>query len=330
MLYQLAKPFLFSMDAERAHSLALKSLQHLQGFMDSNMHYKPVKVMGLHFPNRVGLAAGFDKNGQAFESLFKCGFGHVEVGTLTPKPQTGNAKPRLFRLTRDTAIINRMGFNNDGVDAFLGRVKSQQRLGILGINIGKNKDTSEQEAVEDYLSSYRKIYTTADYVTINVSSPNTPNLRAFEQGELLGNLLQSLTQEKRQLEDTYQKQVPLVVKISPDLTEEELKRSAEVILNYNLDGIIATNTTLSREGLKSASQIEQGGLSGKALTQKSTQVVSQLKHMCGNDLAIIAAGGIMSVADAKDKIRAGADLVQVYTGFIYYGPSLVQKIASSI
>lgn len=329
MLYQLTKPVLFALDPEKAHQLALWGFKHLGGLMAANMHYKPVKVMGLHFPNRVGLAAGFDKNGQAIEALFKCGFGHLEVGTLTPKPQAGNPKPRLFRLTRDHAIINRMGFNNHGVDAFMSQPKPV-RAGILGVNIGKNKATPESEAINDYVYGLEHVYLTADYVTINVSSPNTPNLRALEKGEKLGQLLSILSEHRKALEDKHQKRVPLVVKLSPDLEDDELKASCEQILRCQLDGIIATNTTLARDSLKSPQKTESGGLSGKPLTEKATDVVFKLNNYCQGAVPIIAAGGIMSVKDAAAKIQAGASLVQIYTGFIYYGPSLVHRIAKAL
>ncbi len=330
MLYELAKPFLFKMEPERAHRLAMKALKMTTPWVSNQMYYKPVSVMGLNFPNRVGLAAGFDKNGEVFEALFKCGFGFVEVGTLTPKGQVGNPTPRLFRLSEDKAIINRMGFNNRGVDGFLKDYKKQSKLGILGINIGKNKETSDSETISDYRIAYEKVYDAADYVTINVSSPNTPGLRLFESGDELIKLLRALQAERKRHEDYFQKRVPLVLKISPDLADEDLKLTAQAILEYGLDGVIATNTTLSRDDLTHSLKREQGGLSGAPLTSRSTQVVSKLATLMQGAVPIIAAGGIGSEAEAKEKLEAGASLVQIYTGFIYQGPKLISKLVRTL
>lgn len=330
MLYQLAKPLFFSLEPEVAHDVALKALKLYTKLTGFSPLYKPVRCMGLTFPNRLGLAAGLDKNGAYSDALFKLGFGFVEIGTLTPKPQGGNPKPRLFRLIKDHAIINRMGFNNDGVDHYIEHYANLERLGILGINIGKNKATPNEQAIDDYLYAYQKVYPIADYVTINVSSPNTPDLRQLETGDSLKELLGALVEAKKAHQEKHQKRVPLVVKISPDLDEDGLKVTADLLLEYGIDGVIATNTTLSRENLKSPKQNQQGGLSGEPLTSKSLQAIRALHKHTGGHLPIIGVGGIMSLEDAQAKIDAGASLVQIYTGFIYQGPSLIKKIIKKL
>ena len=329
MLYQLIRPILFSLAPEEAHELSFKSLKLMSRFTSFKPIYKPVRIMGLTFPNRVGLAAGLDKNGCYSDLLFKLGFGFVEIGTLTPKAQAGNPKPRLFRLTEDQAIINRMGFNNNGIDEFVRQSGRLVRYGILGINIGKNKTTPIDQAIDDYLVGLEKVYPYADYVTINVSSPNTPNLRQLETGENLQALLAGITIKRKALQDRYTRHVPIVVKISPDLDVDALKSTVDTILQYGLDGMIVANTTLARDNLKSEFKDEQGGLSGRPLFEASLKMI-ELIHQHAKELPIIGVGGIMSAKDAKAKIDAGASLVQLYTGFIYKGPKLIQKTVAKL
>lgn len=330
-MYSMIRPWLFKLEAERAHALVLDGLHYLP----SCLFKKPVgvkqTVMGLDFPHPVGLAAGLDKNGEHLDALAKLGFSFIELGTVTPKPQIGNPKPRLFRLPQAQAIINRMGFNNQGVDALVQHVKAAHYSGILGINIGKNKDTPLDKAVEDYLYCLRKVYDHASYVTINISSPNTPELRQLQQGEYLRELLTQLRAEQLQLADTFQRHVPLVVKVSPDESEETLKEMAEVIITCGIEGIIATNTTSSRTTVQSLQYAdEQGGLSGRPLRDLSTHCLRLLKQYVGNEVSLIAVGGIDSCASAQEKLTAGAALVQVYTGLIYQGPGLVHELANQL
>ncbi|MCK5717578.1 MAG: quinone-dependent dihydroorotate dehydrogenase, partial [Thiomargarita sp.] len=291
-------------------------------------HAAPYTVMGLNFPNAVGLAAGMDKNAEYIDSLAALGFGFIEVGTVTPRPQSGNPEPRLFRLPQAQGIINRMGFNNQGVDQLIQNVKKSHFKGILGINIGKNFDTPLEKAVDDYLIGLQKVYQYADYVTVNISSPNTPGLRDLQQDTALEQLLKSLTQAQKKLAQQHDKYVPLLIKIAPDLTDIEVTALADTVLKYAIDGIIATNTTLSRAGVENLEHAhEQGGLSGAPLSKRATEIVAQLSDSLQGKIPIIAAGGIMSAADAQDKIKAGASLVQIYTGLIYQGPHLVKKIS---
>lgn len=282
--------------------------------------------MGLHFNNRIGLAAGFDKNGEYIDALAKLGFGFIEVGTVTPKPQKGNPKPRLFRLQQAEAVINRLGFNNKGVDYLVEQLKKTRYRGVLGINIGKNKNTPNEQAVEDYIYCFKRVLPFASYVTINISSPNTPELRHLQHGELLQQLLHTLKQEQLAYHGTQQKYVPLVVKIAPDLTEDELQQMAKIFLQEKIDGVIATNTTLKREGVEGLPfASETGGLSGKPLAKAATAVIKQLSGMLENKIPIIGCGGVMSAADVEEKLAAGASLIQIYTGLIYQGPGLIKK-----
>ncbi|MEC9319595.1 MAG: quinone-dependent dihydroorotate dehydrogenase, partial [Pseudomonadota bacterium] len=277
----------------------------------------------------VGLAAGLDKNARCMTGFGQMGFGFIEVGTVTPKPQPGNPKPRLFRLVKDEAIINRMGFNNDGVDALVEQVKQRTYKGVLGINIGKNKVTEEQDALQDYIACLVKVYPYADYVTINISSPNTPGLRNFQHGDALNSLLAGLKAEQKKLAEVHNKYVPLVVKIAPDLSAEEVRTMAEAFNEQGIDGVIATNTTLSRDGLSDKTLADEaGGLSGKPVRDRSTDVIRLLRDVLDDAIPIIGVGGIDSAAAAKEKLDAGAALVQVYTGFIYKGPKLIKDIVN--
>jgi dihydroorotate dehydrogenase len=288
-------------------------------------------VMGLSFPNPVGLAAGLDKNGEHVDALAALGFGFIEIGTVTPRPQPGNPRPRMFRLVSDRAIINRMGFNNEGVDRLLSNVASARYRGILGINIGKNFDTPLERAVEGYLYCLGKAYTAASYITINISSPNTANLRELQHEDQLDGLLQALSTERRRLAQLYGRRVPLAVKIAPDLAQPDIERMASLFIKHEIDAVIATNTTVSREGLTGARNAnQQGGLSGAPLKPRSTKIVAQLAAVLAGRVPIIAAGGIFSAADAREKIEAGASLVQLYSGLVYQGPSLVRTIASAL
>lgn len=330
-MYSMIRPLLFKLDTESAHNLVLSALEYLPGWCFSKPEGKPVNAMGLTFPHQVGLAAGLDKNGEYLDALAKLGFSFIELGTVTPRPQIGNPAPRLFRLPEAQAIINRMGFNNQGVDALVAHVKKAQFKGILGINIGKNKDTALIEAVEDYRICLQKVYEYASYVTINISSPNTPDLRQLQQGDYLQHLLSQLHDEQRKLSDHYQKHVPLVVKVSPDEDQETLKQMTEIILNNGVEGIIATNTTCSRELVKNLPHSEeQGGLSGRPVEQLSTNCLSLLKQYAGDAISLIGVGGIDSSSIAQKKIDAGASLIQVYTGLIYKGPVLVNQLVKGL
>ena len=336
MFYQLLRSLLFQIEAEKAHHLGLKGLNILNMSGLSSLIYPrtpatPITIMGLTFSNVVGLAAGLDKNGDYIEALAGTGFGFVEVGTVTPRPQEGNPRPRLFRLPEAQAIINRMGFNNHGVDHLIQQVKQAQTDAIIGINIGKNIDTPVEKAVDDYLIGLNKVYAYADYVTINISSPNTPGLRSLQFGESLNELLSSLKEQQAILNQQTGKYVPMAVKTAPDLDAHEVEQLAQAFNQFEIDAVIAANTTISREkieGLEFAD--EAGGLSGRPVFEKSTQVVKQFRQSLSKNLPIIAAGGIMSADDANAKLDAGADLVQIYSGFIYHGPQLIREIIKKI
>ena len=335
-LYPLFKKLFFKLDAEKAHYLGLKAIKladdlKLSSILFGKKQSLPTRVMGIDFPNPVGLAAGLDKNGDYFESLSHCGFGFVEIGTVTPRSQPGNPLPRLFRLPEAQAIINRMGFNNKGVDYLLDRVKKSNFDGVLGINIGKNFDTPVEKALDDYLISLRKAYQYADYITVNISSPNTPGLRDLQFGEALDELLSGLKNEQQKLSDQYGRYVPLAVKIAPDMDDNELKNIADTFVQHKIDAVIATNTTSSRQGVENLQYgDEAGGLSGVPVREKSDHALQVLAAHLQNALPVIAAGGISSGEDALNKIRLGASLVQIYTGFIYQGPSLVQECVQSL
>ena len=327
--YPLIRPLLFALDAERAHELTLRLValgDSLGAASAAPADGPPVDVMGLRFPNRVGLAAGLDKNGTAVDGLSRLGFGFLEVGTVTPRPQPGNPKPRLFRLPEHEAIINRMGFNNAGVDALLEKLASIRYRGILGINIGKNFDTPIEKAVDDYLLCLDKAYRQASYITVNISSPNTKNLRQLQGVSELDTLLSALKSRQNALADQHGKYVPLALKIAPDLETGQIIDIADALRRHRIDAVIATNTTLGREGVESSPlAAEAGGLSGGPLFEKSTAVIRSLARALAGELPIIAAGGITSGARAQAKIEAGAALVQIYSGLIYRGPQLVAE-----
>jgi dihydroorotate dehydrogenase len=329
-MYQIIKPILFQLDPEKAHhvvfSLTKWSKFLLPFFFSSKINSAEKlkrEVFGLQFKNPVGLAAGFDKNGVLIEELDALGFGFIEVGTVTPKPQAGNPKKRVFRLKKDEAIINRMGFNNEGVDALVTRLKAVQNKNIIiGGNIGKNKDTPNEEAVNDYLICFNKLFDHVHYFVVNVSSPNTPNLRALQDKEPLTHLLQTLQNENLKKS----KPKPILLKIAPDLTDEQLLDIIDIVHITQIAGVIATNTTLSRANLVDAQKDEQGGLSGKPLTKRSTEVIKFLADNSQKSFPIIGVGGIHSAKDAQDKLNAGASLIQLYTGFVYEGPGLIKRI----
>lgn len=334
----LIRPLLFLMNPESAHHFTfglLKILMKIPGVKSLfSAIYKPkgdnhaVNLMGLHFPNPVGLAAGFDKNAELFEELSAFGFGFIEVGTVTPKPQPGNDKPRMFRLPVDGGLINRMGFNNEGVAFMAERLKNRPSNLIIGGNIGKNKVTPNEKAEEDYERCFEALYHHVDYFVVNVSSPNTPGLRELQEKEPLTRLLSRLMV----LNKTKATPRPILLKIAPDLTNTQLDEIVEIVQSTGLQGIIATNTTISREGLKTPETItrETGGLSGKPVKDKSTEVIRYLRYKAGKEMVIIGVGGIFTAADALEKIRAGANLVQVYTGFIYEGPGMIKKIVNHL
>lgn len=335
-MYSLLRSILFQLDAERSHHLSLNSLKlakklSLTGLLAKPLVDDPVEVMGIKFPNRVGLAAGLDKNGEYVDALGSLGFGFVEVGTVTPRSQPGNPKPRLFRIKEAEAIVNRMGFNNDGVEQLLENVNSASYDGVLGINIGKNFDTPVEKAVDDYLIGMEKIYTKADYMVVNISSPNTPGLRDLQFGETLKALLSALKEKQQQLEKEYGTYKPLAIKIAPDLSSDNIQELAETFLQFEMDGVIATNTTFDRsqvEGMEHAD--EQGGLSGKPLATQSTKVIKSLVEAMNHKIPVIGVGGIHDGETAVEKIEAGASLVQVYSGFIYEGPQLIHDSAKAI
>lgn len=336
-MYSLIRRILFIFDAETIHVLSLNALSFadrlglLKLFVSKRVQ-APVTVMGIEFPNAVGLAAGLDKNAGHIDALASCGFGSVEVGTVTPLAQPGNDKPRLFRLVADEAIINRMGFNNAGLEALVENVRKSSSKCVLGINIGKNKDTPLENAVDDYLACMQQVYNLADYITINISSPNTPGLRELQHGDGLTALLTRLKEKQAELNQQYQRYVPLAVKIAPDLDEDEVQDIAARLLSAEIDAVIATNTTNSRPETLSCKDVaaEQGGLSGRPVFQLSTQVLRQFVKALDGRIPVIAAGGISSPDDALEKIRAGASLVQIYTGFIYRGPSLIHDCALAL
>jgi len=340
LMYPLLRPLLFSLAPETAHHLTLSSLQmaHRAGLLPllcKRPQNNPYTAMGLTFPNRVGLAAGLDKNGEYIDALAALGFGFIEIGTVTPRAQPGNPQPRMFRLTAARAIINRMGFNNFGLDALIANVQLSRFANtpgaILGINIGKNFDTPIERAAEDYLQCLRGVYAHASYVTINISSPNTRDLRQLQGGSQLDDLLTQLKAEQQKLADQHGRYVPLVLKIAPDLEGEQIEQIAALLLHHRIDGVIATNTTLSRAGVEHLPQhAEAGGLSGASLREKSTVVVRQLAAALQGAIPIIGVGGILHGADAVEKIDAGASLVQLYSGLVYRGTELIAECADAI
>ena len=341
--YALTRPLLFGMDAEAAHDFTMDMLargQHtpLQWAWCNETVHDPIQLAGLTFPNRVGLAAGLDKNARCIDALGAMGFGFVEVGTVTPKPQPGNPKPRMFRLPERQALINRFGFNNEGLEAFLGNVQrsrfraaARQHRMLLGLNIGKNATTPIEDATRDYLTCLEGVYPHADYVTVNISSPNTQNLRALQSDAALDALLAAIAERREALAVQQGRRVPVFVKIAPDLQDEQVAVIAATLQRHGMDGVIATNTTISREAVKGLRHAEEtGGLSGAPVYEASNRVISQLRAALGQGFPIIGVGGILSAEDAVGKIRAGADVVQIYTGLVYQGPALVVQAARAI
>jgi len=338
-LYTLARPLLFSLDAESAHHLTLLALCRAAALGLTGLIAKPAAdprtVMGINFPNPVGLAAGLDKDGAYIDGIAALGFGSIEIGTVTPRAQAGNPKPRMFRLPAAHAIINRMGFNNGGVDAFVANVQAsrfyQGKQGVLGLNIGKNADTPMERAADDYLHCLEKVYPYASYVTVNISSPNTKNLRQLQGASELDALLGQLKDAQQRLADQHKRYVPLTLKIAPDIDAEQIKNIADALLRHKIDGVIATNTTITRDAVKGLQHAEEaGGLSGAPVFAPSNQVVRGLKAELGDALPIIGAGGILSGANARTKLDAGATLVQLYSGLIYRGPALIKECADAL
>ncbi|MFH7043742.1 quinone-dependent dihydroorotate dehydrogenase [Paucibacter sp. JuS9] len=338
--YALTRPFLFGLDPEHAHELTLGAIARLQNtpaqcIWSQARIADPVTVAGLKFPNRIGLAAGLDKNGRCIDGLGAMGFGFIEVGTVTPKGQPGNEKPRMFRLPQADALINRLGFNNEGLAAFLANVQRARSFraagGLVGLNIGKNAATPIENAVDDYLIGLEGVFPHADYITVNISSPNTKNLRALQSDEALDALLSQLQARKQQLQKASGRRVPMFVKIAPDLEEDQVAVIAQTLQKNGIDGVIATNTTISRDAVQGLAHAgEMGGLSGRPVFEASNRVIRLLRAALGKDFPIIGVGGVLSGDDARAKIQAGADLVQVYTGLIYKGPALVRECAEAL
>ncbi|CAI2453943.1 quinone-dependent dihydroorotate dehydrogenase [Serratia proteamaculans] len=336
MYYPLIRKALFQLDPERAHELTFQQLRRVSGtplefLIRQSVPTKPISCMGLSFKNPLGLAAGLDKDGECIDAFGAMGFGSVEVGTVTPRPQSGNDKPRLFRIVEAEGLINRMGFNNLGVDNLVENVKKSHFGGILGINIGKNKDTPVEQGKDDYLICMDKVYPYAGYIAINISSPNTPGLRSLQYGEALDDLLAAIKNKQQELHERHHKYVPVAVKIAPDLSEEELIQVADSLVRHNIDGVIATNTTLDRKLIQGLNYCEQmGGLSGRPLQASSTEVIRRLSLELQGRLPIIGVGGIDSLMAAREKMAAGASLVQIYSGFIFKGPRLIKDIVNYI
>ncbi len=331
MLYSMLKPLLFAVEPELAHDVSLEMLQQFHRLLPARRVEKPLRVMDIEFPNAVGLAAGLDKNADYLDGLARLGFGFIEVGSVTPKAQPGNPAPRIFRLTREQSLINRMGFNNKGVDHLLQRVRGVPRDFVLGINIGKNLSTPVENALSDYLTCFEKVYSEADYIAINISSPNTPGLRDLQNEDALEALLAGIGESRRRLEDELQLRRPLALKLSPDIDARAIGQIASILLKHNVDALIATNTTLSREGVKDQGKAaETGGLSGAALRDRSRQMLSAFHGELGGDIPIISVGGIDSVEEAQIRFELGASLIQLYTGLIYRGPGLVGDITRTL
>lgn len=337
MNYELIRPFLFNLNPELSHNFSLKAMKVLLQLGVLKHFIKepqslPKKVFGLTFKNPIGLAAGLDKNGDFIDALGALGFGFIEIGTVTPKPQEGNPKPRMFRLENKEAVINRMGFNNKGVEHLVRQVQKKTYQGILGINIGKNASTPIENAIDDYLFCLERVYPHASYITINISSPNTPGLRNLQGTEYLMGLLGQLKSAQDRLANTHHRFVPMLIKIAPDLSDEEITSMAQAFIENKIDGVIATNTTLDRSLVAGEKfEKEAGGLSGQPLFEKSTDVLSKLKKALGAaNIPIIGSGGIMSGEQAKRKMEAGADLIQLYTGLVYRGPELISECCSAV
>jgi len=331
MLYRLARPLLFSLDPETAHRLTLKSADLFGSLLGATLPARPVRAMGLDFPNPVGLAAGLDKNAEHIDALAALGFGFIEVGTVTPRPQPGNPRPRIFRLPQANALINRFGFNNVGVEGFLANVKRARWRGVLGINIGKNFDTPLDKAADDYVLCLERVYTAASYVTINISSPNTKGLRGLQEKPELDALLGQLSVARERLADRHGRRVPLALKVAPDLDATQIADIAAVVRTHRFDAVIATNTSVSRDGVEGLPHAcEQGGLSGAPIRARATSVLAALAKELAGEIPLIGAGGILTGADAAEKIAAGASLVQLYTGLIYRGPALAAECAAAM
>jgi len=328
-LYGLARPFLFSLDAENAHQLALRTAG-VAALFSPPVIRAPVRAMGIEFANPIGLAAGLDKNAEHIDALGALGFGFLEVGTVTPRPQPGNARPRLFRLESRQAIINRFGFNNVGVEAFIRNVRRARWNGVLGINIGKNADTPAERAIDDYELCLKQVYPHATYVTINISSPNTKGLRTLQEADQLNDLLKRMTALREPLAERHGRRVPLVVKVAPDLNAAEIQAIADAVRRHGIEGVIATNTSIARDGVEGLAHAkEAGGLSGAPIKERATHVLRELVFALKGEVTLIGAGGVMSGTDAAEKFAAGATLVQLYTGLIYRGPELVAECASA-
>lgn len=331
MLYSLTRPLFFALPPEAAHHAALTALAATPGSLLPRPIVAPRSVMGLPFANAVGLAAGFDKNGEYIDAFAKLGFGFIEIGTVTPRPQPGNPAPRLFRLPQAGALINRMGFNNQGVDCLVENVRRARYRGVLGINIGKNFDTPIERAADDYVICLQKVYAHASYVAVNISSPNTQGLRSLQTQEALRTLVSALKAEQAALADQHGKYAPLAIKIAPDLDDGEIRVVAETLGALKIDAVIATNTTLSREGVEGLAHADEtGGLSGRPLKLRADHVLRRLRETLPDTVVLIGAGGIANADDARDKRDAGADLVQLYTGLIYRGPALVHEVAQTL
>lgn len=331
MLYPLIRPLLFAVDTELAHEVSLEMLNQFQALIPQKQISQPIKVMGLDFPNPVGLAAGLDKNADFLPGLSKLGFGFIEVGTVTPRAQDGNPKPRLFRVVKHQGIINRMGFNNKGVDYLLKHIPPAPRPYVLGINIGKNLSTSVENALADYQHCFKAVYAGADYISINVSSPNTPGLRQLQGERALDHLLKGISEMRKQLEDQHQYSRPIALKIAPDLDDKAIPVIAELLHRYSIDGLIATNTTLDRHSIKGHRLTnEAGGLSGQPLRERSMHMLQTFYRELKDSIPIISVGGIDSAEEAKLRIQSGAQLVQIYSGLIYKGPRLVHQIAEGL
>ena len=333
MMYSIARPLLFSLAPERAHELTLSMLKsaYKLGAIRQTILTKPVTCMGIEFPNPVGLAAGLDKNGTYIDALAALGFGFIEIGTITPQPQAGNPQPRLFRIPKAQAIINRMGFNNEGVDQLIENVKASKFKGVLGINIGKNATTPVEDAVSDYLICLEKVYNYASYITVNISSPNTKNLRSLQSGHALTELLETLKKRQLELADEFQHYVPLVLKVAPDLEKSDIQFISTQLKQFKIDGLIVTNTTLSRDGVEGLPFGEEaGGLSGAPVFEKSTACLAEFSKLLKDEIPLIGVGGILSGDQAVAKQQAGATLVQIYSGMIYTGPDLIQQCVNAM
>jgi dihydroorotate dehydrogenase len=340
-LYPILRPLLFQFDPETSHHLSFATLKRINEWAQwllppsEPIQTKPIQVAGLTFPNAVGLAAGLDKNAEFIDALGSFGFGFIEVGTVTPKPQPGNPRPRLFRIPQVHGIVNRFGFNNLGLESFLLNVKKSrwvaQKKGVLGLNIGKNASTSIDNAVDDYIVCLKAVYPWADYITVNISSPNTKNLRDLQSEHMLRSLLSSLKKEQERLRKSFSKEVPLFVKIAPDLDAPDLETIAKIIAEFDIDGVIATNTTVDKSLVQNLENgQEQGGLSGAPLSIQSTTIVRDLRQLLGPNRSLIGVGGVMNAEDGLAKLQAGADLIQVYSGLIYKGPGLVHDLVSGL